>query len=568
MRKCTNILIAIIISMIAFATIAFSDEIFLERENIPSIKKSFPSDPDKFTFAIIGDKTGGGQGNWHIFDRAIEEINELNPDFAITIGDHIQGYIEDLDTIKSMWNEYIEHISKLNIPAFLVPGNHDITNTIMYNYWKENLGKTYYSFDYKGCHFLVLNTEEHQAPDKEAAEKALLDFALNDIQKNREARHFFVFMHKPLWIDSNKWGTIEEALKGIKATVFAGHWHQLMYEKKDDITYIVIGSTGAGITEIEVPQLGVFHHFAMVSVEDREANIAIIKPGNILPENISVRETHQRLRDSWVKFKPEMPLPPITGETVNGKLIATIKNKADKPIIAKISMIGDDDALWKIRPREMVIKASPGEESQSVFELIYSVDSISTHPKYVVEGYYAENLLGRQEEFVSFVDTGAMRKVSEWVTGGTISFPNTEDREAAVSFFTDHKIDDNSSSWQNVSANDKGSVDLDSIYNKPNNTIAYTKTFIYSPKEETIWGAIIADDLATVLVNDREITPLYDLSKWRGKAMFFPISLKAGWNQTMVKSADFTGGWNFTFMLNDPDSQLKFSSQTSSEFDE
>lgn len=562
MRKYTNFLVTAFISILIFAAIAFPDEIFLEKDNIPSFRNAFPSDQGKFTFAIIGDKTGGGEQNWPIFDMAMEEINLLNPDFAITIGDHIQGYVTDLNKVKSMWDEYKEHISKLKIPVILLPGNHDISNKAMYNYWKENLGKTYYSFDYKGCHFLVLNTEESQAQENaELAEKALLDFALNDIQKNKNARHIFVFMHKPLWVETKKWEPFEAALKGTKASVFGGHWHQLIYEQRDDITYIVIGSTGAGINDIPVPQLGIFHHYALVSVEDSNANIAIIRPGNILPEDISRREIHQRIQLSAVKFKTEMPVP-MAGETVSGKLVATISNKADKPILAKINVLGADDSLWKIRPREAIIKASPGAEDRSVFEFVYSADSISTNqPKYVIESYYSGNLLNKREEFVSFEDTAIMRKIGEWMTGGIINLPDSKDREILVSFFKDHKIDENSLSWQPASANDKGVVDFESIYKKPDNAMTYARTFIYSPKDETIWGAIIADDLATVSINSEQISPLYNLDNWHGGTMFFPVSLKAGWNQAIIKSADFTGSWNFTFMLDDPDSQFKFSAK-------
>jgi hypothetical protein len=61
-------------------------------DNIPGIDRPFPQDDDKFTFAIIGDKTGGGLRNWPIFDRAMDEVSRLHPDFAIMVGDLIQGY--------------------------------------------------------------------------------------------------------------------------------------------------------------------------------------------------------------------------------------------------------------------------------------------------------------------------------------------------------------------------------------------------------------------------------------------------------------------------------------------
>lgn len=70
----------------------------------------------------------------------------------------------------------------------------------MYNYWKDHIGKTYYSFDYKSCHFIVINTEEQNSPEgANVAEKLLLDFITKDVQQNKNARHIFVFIHNPLW---------------------------------------------------------------------------------------------------------------------------------------------------------------------------------------------------------------------------------------------------------------------------------------------------------------------------------------------------------------------------------
>ncbi len=75
----------------------------------PIVPRPFTEDPDKFSFAIIGDKTGGGLDKWPIFDRAMVEVNEFDPDFAIMVGDLIQGYTENLDTIEQEWAEFWAH---------------------------------------------------------------------------------------------------------------------------------------------------------------------------------------------------------------------------------------------------------------------------------------------------------------------------------------------------------------------------------------------------------------------------------------------------------------------------
>jgi len=401
-RKLT---ILFIILMLIIANVVTAEELSLKGSNIPSLKRDFQTDPDKFTFAIIGDKTGGGQENWPIFDKAMEEINLLNPDFAITIGDHIQGYTTDFKELKKMWDEYYSHLSVLKVPVLLVPGNHDISNTDMYIYWKGRNGKTYYSFDYKKCHFLVINTEEDKSPEgAEISVKSALDFIINDIRANKDAKHIFVFMHKPIWVSNkNLWEPIESELKGTNYSVFAGHDHHLIYESRNDHDYIVLSATGAGLDNYpEVPQLGIFHHFTLVSVSGKDANVAVIQPGNIFPANISTREYLQRVYASLAQIKPELTSPSKDGET-HGKLIITQTNKIDKPVKTKFNMI--DSKGWKVNPQEVILEVSPGETKQLVIEVTCNADALSNPLKYVVERYYDGKLMDKQEGKINLTDS-------------------------------------------------------------------------------------------------------------------------------------------------------------------
>ncbi len=402
-----RLILVFAVLMLIIVNIAVAEELSLKGSNIPSLKRDFQSDPDKFTFAIIGDKTGGGQENWHIFDKAMEEINLLNPDFAMTIGDHIQGYTTDFKEIKKMWDEYYSHLSVLKIPVLLVPGNHDISNTDMYIYWKGRNGKTFYSFDYKKCHFLVINTEEDKSPEgAEIAVKSAMDFIINDIRANKNAKHIFVFMHKPIWVSNKKlWEPIELELKGTNYSVFAGHDHHLVYESRDDRKYIILGATGAGLDDYpEVPQIGIFHHFALVSVSGKDSSISVIKPGNIFPVSISTRENLERIYASLAQIKSELASPNKEGETY-GKIIITQTNKVDKPIKTKINII--ESKGWKANPQEVILEVSPEESKQSVVDVIYDVDALSNPLKYVIERYYDGKLMDKREAKITIIDSSA-----------------------------------------------------------------------------------------------------------------------------------------------------------------
>lgn len=138
----------------------------------PHLARPFPA-PDKFTFAVLGDRTGGGIENWPITDRAVAELNLLRPDFVLSTGDLQRGYTDDMAELNHQWREYNAHLSRLAMPYFFVPGNHDIYSRDSYDLWKKNAGRTYYSFDYKGCHFLVLNTHEMRGSGAKGAREPM-----------------------------------------------------------------------------------------------------------------------------------------------------------------------------------------------------------------------------------------------------------------------------------------------------------------------------------------------------------------------------------------------------------
>src|SRR5262249_23006814 len=49
--------------------------------------------PDTFSFAIVSDRTGGHRAR--IFSQAVEQLNLLQPQFVLSVGDLIEGYTED-----------------------------------------------------------------------------------------------------------------------------------------------------------------------------------------------------------------------------------------------------------------------------------------------------------------------------------------------------------------------------------------------------------------------------------------------------------------------------------------
>jgi hypothetical protein len=91
----------------------------------PWTDKKFQSDPNEFQFVIIGDRTGGANV-LGTFKLAMDQINLLQPEFVINVGDLIEGYSDDKAELNAEWNEMDKMIEKLKMPSFRTAGNHDI----------------------------------------------------------------------------------------------------------------------------------------------------------------------------------------------------------------------------------------------------------------------------------------------------------------------------------------------------------------------------------------------------------------------------------------------------------
>ncbi len=563
-------------------------------EGLPILSQEWTSDPEKFSFAILGDRRGGSSEEWPVFDRAIEEINLLDPDFVIMVGDQVEGGIESTDELAEQWKEFFDHTSKLRAPLLLIPGNHDIYSLGSYNWWKENLGKTYYSFLYKGCHFLVLNITEIQGLDRsvevDGFGKAQVEWALETLSQHADARHTFVFVHVPVWNNNeaeasgqpSSWARIEQALQGRPHTVLAGHIHRTTFERRGDGRYLVVGATKGPVVDRPNtnPQNGGFPHFAWATVDGDDVTYAVIEPGNAWPEDVAPAELMRAMR-SILRFEPGMP-EGLGTDRGRAYFTSILQNPMPNPVTMTVSFPGLEESGWQ-RGDTQPLSVTVGPDVTETFTWTLVVpEHVVPVPRiqHIVE-HEGEVVARSSQNFPLFPDS-SLRYPSEWQVIGpydgqpmeTTMPPNP--RESMAWIFERQGPEDgyqggkkfetngNQLEWhaQEATAQDgPGFVNVGARFDMPFDDYAYAAVSVHSPEAKRVYARFRVDDYGIIYVNGQMIEP--GLMRTRRDARWISLDLNEGWNTVVVKNAAITGGWTFWLGFADPGETLRFAADPS-----
>jgi predicted phosphodiesterase len=250
------------------------------------------SAPDEFQFVVVSDRTGGHRAN--IFSKAVEQINLLQPEFVLSVGDLIEGYTTNREKLATEWAEFTGFINKLQMPFFYVAGNHDLTNSFQVGVWREQFGRTYYHFVYKNVLFLCANTEDFPEGGKGAFISAeQTEYFRKVLAENTGVRWTIVAVHKPLWTanDADKigWTAFEKVLveSNRPYTVFAGHVHRYQKFVRFGRNYYQFATTGGG-SKLRGTRYGEFDHLVWVTMKKDGPVLANIMMDGILPENLAM----------------------------------------------------------------------------------------------------------------------------------------------------------------------------------------------------------------------------------------------------------------------------------------
>jgi len=261
-----------------------------------------PAANGDFVFVVAGDNRPTAHGApWpRILPTIFSEIRLINPELVLWTGDTIYGYsAKDLNDLRAEYAQFLSLAKPAGVPIVNAPGNHEVHDlqgqlpcadleTEFQKHW--NL---YGSFDYRGAHFIALDTEQCGGLAGQIT-GAQLDWLKQDLEANKTARAIFLFFHTEMTLaPGDEDGKNHPPLTNtaelqalfekypVKA-VFQGHEHLFYQTTINGIRYFVAG--GAGAPFYAPPENGGFSHYLVVEMKNDQIAYKIVEPGHLYAE--------------------------------------------------------------------------------------------------------------------------------------------------------------------------------------------------------------------------------------------------------------------------------------------
>lgn len=242
------------------------------------------------------------------------------------------------------YEKYLSIVNPLKMPLYHVPGNHESRWTDAgKGYFRSYFGSTYTSWDYKGVHFIALDSSipqgQHGSLDKE-----MLDWLKKDLERFGPNDPVVIFAHHPIFFDEaidatkfmdNDWD-LWPLIKDYNVVgMFTGHGHKDLFWNVNDVPGIMTETVMDG-------------GYSIIEVDNTRGELVVY---NRLVEGQTLTEfARLPFKKPVVRSSIKITSPEANKTQVGSFLLkATLQNWAVKPLKVEYKL---EDFSWK--PLELV----------------------------------------------------------------------------------------------------------------------------------------------------------------------------------------------------------------------
>ncbi|MFH0757709.1 MAG: metallophosphoesterase [Bacteroidota bacterium] len=197
------------------------------------VKVADQNKKDEFTFAFLTDihlqpERSAVEG----FQKAIDTINRINPDFVLTGGDLVMDALnQTYGRADSLYKLYETVTKGFNMPVYNTVGNHEVYGwhrdeagleehpEFGKGMFEKRFGKRYYSFNHKGWHFIILDAiyRSVEGQYEGMIDDEQISWIREDLQKTGKETPIVVSVHIPFITSQTQLtrGSLEPNSRGL-----------------------------------------------------------------------------------------------------------------------------------------------------------------------------------------------------------------------------------------------------------------------------------------------------------------------------------------------------------------
>lgn len=214
-----------------------------------------PALGSRYSFVVLGHLRGDAKGPNAKMPELVAEVRRLHPAFIVLTGDAIWGDIDakaiDPASLHRQWDYIDSSLATVGVPVYRVPGNHDISDLVSRDVYRQRYGLPPQSVTMGDARLLLLSSswipadgDTRRMPytrttDLDAMHKTWLK---GELEKPGYA-HTFVFMHHLLWWEADSsawWRELHPALARARVdALFSGDYGPLKFSTmtRDGVRY-------------------------------------------------------------------------------------------------------------------------------------------------------------------------------------------------------------------------------------------------------------------------------------------------------------------------------------------